>query len=300
MHKTIFALLFLVLFCSLAQADFTVYLKNGSTRQVRYAEFKGDNVDLYLSTGVVMSVNAGTIDYGLSRIERPTGYGEKVYGPGSEQAAQEPKTPTRVFTNTDVPKTTGNESQQVETAPPTETEKKAQSPLEKFKSNPLYLGILIGLVLVGVVIAISRSASSTKSGGSFFSKAIIIGVIAGGVLGVFKGIDMYRVEEARSRVKAILNGMKPGLENDVKFQTAVFLWAADTAFTNDTWTLTTYLREFDSWRNEVGITTVKEFEITDAAVEKGASPVTVIVSVTIDGQSYKMRVPKGTKISWVQ
>lgn len=307
MKKILTVSLLVLIFSSAAFANYTVYLRNGATREVKYVEFKDNLVDLYLTTGIVMSVSVDEIDYSSTGIRPGTRFGEKVFAPGeqeSKSAAPKSDAPKRVFTNQDVPHhkdtdsgASSKESEPVVSEGETKPEGTKTPPiLEKIKSKPKYIGIVIGIIVLGVVIAIGRS----KSSGGMFWPVLLIVVVGGGAFGVFKGIDLYYIEDATSRVETILTGMKSTSETDMGFQTAVFTWATGRAYEDDQWTLTTYLREFQAWRAEMGITKVENFEIKEAVVEKGASPPTVIVSVMIDGQPYKMRVPKSQKISWVQ
>lgn len=180
---------------------------------------------------------------------------------------------------------------------PVEPMKKPESTLTVLMGNPLYLGIILGIVIAIVVaIVFAKKSAGTRS---FFLLVIAVTVLcAGGIFGFAKASEYIQTDHATSRVKTILGGMKPGLEADIKFQTAVCEWAADSLFVGDRSLLTGYWNAFDVWRNEAGIWNVEHFEITSAVVLKDVSPPTVIVSVTLDDKPFKLKVPRGQRVSW--
>jgi hypothetical protein len=59
---------------------------------------------------------------------------------------------------------------------------------------------------------------------------------------------------------------------------------------------------FDNWRRGAGIFPyIREFTIDeDASVVKGVEPFTVIITGTIDGAEFSMKVPKGNAIEWLE
>ncbi len=58
---------------------------------------------------------------------------------------------------------------------------------------------------------------------------------------------------------------------------------------------------FDDWRRaESMYREIDSWAITDVTQESGSNPPAAIVSIDIDGQSYKMRVPSEKPIEWVQ
>jgi hypothetical protein len=77
------AVIVFVLLPVICQADFIVSFKDGSQHRVSKIEFKGEKADLYLSSGLVMTVPANAIDYKVTGIE-PPGEDEAitVYGKG--------------------------------------------------------------------------------------------------------------------------------------------------------------------------------------------------------------------------
>ncbi len=58
--------------------------------------------------------------------------------------------------------------------------------------------------------------------------------------------------------------------------------------------------KFDEWRREKSLyKRIESWTINDVTKESGSDPPAAIVSIDIDGQSYKMRVPKEKPIEWV-
>jgi len=95
MKKIFCFFIFFLLIASLSHAEFTVIFRDHTQRQVTKIEFKGDNADLYLVTGMVLTVPAVAIDYQLTGIERPkSAYGVTVYGKGqSTTSSVQPPAP---------------------------------------------------------------------------------------------------------------------------------------------------------------------------------------------------------------
>lgn len=65
-----FGLLFL-LAASICHAAFFVYFKDGTSREVTKLEFKGQHVELHLTTGKVLRMRKDSIDYKTTGIEPP-------------------------------------------------------------------------------------------------------------------------------------------------------------------------------------------------------------------------------------
>jgi len=83
-HKYFKPLLFtlaFLLFASLCHAKFTVYFKDGTSRDVVKIEFRGKYVDLYLTTGKILTLPENSIDYKVTGIQRPEAeVGESIVG----------------------------------------------------------------------------------------------------------------------------------------------------------------------------------------------------------------------------
>ena len=56
---------------------------------------------------------------------------------------------------------------------------------------------------------------------------------------------------------------------------------------------------FDRWGAEGGITTIGEYEITGSRSEEGSSPAATIVSGSVDGRSFELRVVSQRPLEWV-
>src|SRR3990172_3697870 len=74
-------LFFLLVFHSLCDAAFRVYLKDGASKQVSRIYFNGPKVDLYQISGVKMTVSRADIDYERSGFKEPeAAVGVSIYG----------------------------------------------------------------------------------------------------------------------------------------------------------------------------------------------------------------------------
>ena len=83
MKKIVLLFVFLLAICAVCSAEFIVYFNDHTQRTVTKIEFKGDYADLYLSTGLVMTVPTRSINFEVTGIERPSSaYGVTVYGKG--------------------------------------------------------------------------------------------------------------------------------------------------------------------------------------------------------------------------
>jgi len=101
---------------------------------------------------------------------------------------------------------------------------------------------------------------------------------------------------AAKRVNQILNEAKQGTGPEAEL--AVTLWAKNRR-TLDRDELSWASNHFDQWRMDKGLyRKFGEHTIVDSEEVKGADVPTAIVSVTIEGKPYRMRVPKDQPISW--
>lgn len=108
---------------------------------------------------------------------------------------------------------------------------------------------------------------------------------------------------AASRVNAVLKGIcsrdrdvPPGEEESL----AIAKWYADAEEITDRKRFYEAAREFDEWCREGGLLpTIKEHEVSYDDVEREKDSITIfLVSGTIDGRPFVMRVPKEGSLSW--
>lgn len=129
-------------------------------------------------------------------------------------------------------------------------------------------------------------------------KNVLVVLLTVGLLTVFiTGCGDTKVRDARDRVETILKGFT---KVDGKIvgdeETAVCMWWAN-KFRLDGRILDHASNEFDKWRNEGKFPTwLDSYEITDVR-EVGYS---MVVSGFINGSEFKMRVPEGKPISWLE
>ena len=117
--------------------------------------------------------------------------------------------------------------------------------------------------------------------------------------------EQYEIRSAKSRVNTILKGIQLQEGSDELTQgdeqTSICQWYANVVVINDPGAFGIASDEFDNWRREAGIFPyIREYTIDeDAEVVKGVEPFTVILTGTIDGSAFSMKVPKGATIEWL-
>ena len=138
------------------------------------------------------------------------------------------------------------------------------------------------------------------------SKKVLIGVavvvflaVAGrcGLSYMFTSGEAHSAEE---RVRRMLDGMKQGGDR----QQAIALWKLGT-FTipggMDAFNMAA--TEFEAWEAEHELAGMETYEVTGAEVtaETGKlGEATVVVSGTVDGRPFKLRVVQGRAVEWIE
>ena len=106
---------------------------------------------------------------------------------------------------------------------------------------------------------------------------------------------------AEKRTANILNGMQDGTGTSAKVETAMCMWAAGAYRLSDQSRLSWASDHFDQWRHakklyrKIGDYKIEKVELVPDAPEE-----TAIVTVKIEGDEYKMRVPKDHAVSWAE
>jgi len=117
--------------------------------------------------------------------------------------------------------------------------------------------------------------------------------------------ELYEIKSAKTRVTSILKGiqLREGSEELTRGdeQTSICQWYQGVVVINDPGAFGIASDGFDQWRRDAGIFPyIREFTIDeDARIVKGVEPFTVIVTGTIDGTEFSMKVPKGDTIEWL-
>ncbi len=130
--------------------------------------------------------------------------------------------------------------------------------------------------------------------------AIVVFVLAGGWYGLSRMFTSSEAHTAQERVRRVLDGMKSGGD----LQRAIFLWW-NGSFHMPLGGQEEFNRAadaFETWRAQREIKVVSSYQIKGAVVleeAKGLGQAVVLVSGTVDGQDFKMRVVHGEPISWV-
>ena len=101
---------------------------------------------------------------------------------------------------------------------------------------------------------------------------------------------------ARERVEKLLHEMAAGTQGDE--QRAIFLWARN-GKSLDSQEFSWAARNFPKWRQEKEMPPwFSDYKVTGVELLKGERIPTAIVTFTVNGKSYKARVPKDLPISW--
>jgi hypothetical protein len=107
---------------------------------------------------------------------------------------------------------------------------------------------------------------------------------------------------AQDRVKKILEGLKKdGDGNGLGLQTAICQWDSALDAIQDQGEFEQAYDHFSDWRDEFDINhrKISGYEITKVELVQESPPV-AMVSGTIEGRKFKMRVPDKRRVSWVQ
>jgi hypothetical protein len=137
------------------------------------------------------------------------------------------------------------------------------------------------------------------------SKRVLIGVatvvflVVAGRCGLGYMFTSGEAHSARERVRRILDGMKAGGDR----QAAIALWKLGTLYVpGGMEAFNQAATEFEAWEAAKEITRVTQYEITASEVVKETgrlTEATAIVSGTIDGTPFRMRVVQGKPVEWV-
>ena len=124
----------------------------------------------------------------------------------------------------------------------------------------------------------------------------VVVLVAGLLLFWAKGPSYEKL--AGERVDKILHDMMSG--KDVEMQFSVTLWAKNKRVLEQT-EMNIAMNHFDKWRQAKGLygKPFSTYKIVKSELVKDEKNPTAIVTFTIEGTEYKVRVPKDDEISWV-
>lgn len=104
---------------------------------------------------------------------------------------------------------------------------------------------------------------------------------------------------AAKRVDEMMKEMKQG--TGVEQQLAIGIWAKNHPKISDEQELAWAADHYDQFRKEKGIyRKLDSYKIVSSELVKDVTPPTAIVTVDIEGKTYKMRVPEKQPISWAE
>lgn len=106
---------------------------------------------------------------------------------------------------------------------------------------------------------------------------------------------------AEQRVETVLAGMQQdGDGTGAVIQQALCTWYNGQRFIADRDEAEAAMDGFDRWTRQQGLygRKISSYEIAGSELVEGADPETAVVSVTIEGKSYRIRVPAGKAMSW--
>jgi hypothetical protein len=129
--------------------------------------------------------------------------------------------------------------------------------------------------------------------------AVVVFLVVAGRCGLSYMFTSGEVHSAEERVRRIFDGMKQGGNR----QQAIALWKLGTFNVPggaDAFNMAA--TEFEAWEAEHELTEISHYEITDGKVtaETGKlGEATVIVSGTVDGRPFRLRVVQGQAVEWL-
>jgi hypothetical protein len=130
-------------------------------------------------------------------------------------------------------------------------------------------------------------------------RKVLSGVCAALILlSCMSGCSSNVKDNINVRVDASLNGLKEtGLTKP--YQTAICMWAENKYFIGDRASLEKAMTDYEKWvkAKEISIP-VSAFTIESVDLIDGEPNHTAIVSITIDGKTYKLRVKDNESIAW--
>ncbi|HEX7191251.1 MAG TPA: hypothetical protein VF381_06735 [Thermoanaerobaculia bacterium] len=147
-------------------------------------------------------------------------------------------------------------------------------------------------------------ASSSKTPLPFLKSSVLRGpVIAWSLIVVVAGLLIFWAKGpgyeklAADRVDKVLHDMMSGKEMEMQF--SVTLWAKNKRVLEQT-EMNLAMDHFDKWRQAKGIygKAFSSYKIEKSELLKDEANPTAIVTFTIEGTEYKVRVPKDEEISW--
>ena len=138
------------------------------------------------------------------------------------------------------------------------------------------------------------------------SKRVLIGAAAvvfvaiAGRCGLSYMFTSGEAHSARERVRRIFDGMKAGGDR----QQAIALWKLGTLYVpGGMEAFNAAATEFEAWEAERELAGISGYEITGSEVvqeTRRLGDATVIVSGTIDGRPFRLRVVQGRAVEWAE
>ena len=128
---------------------------------------------------------------------------------------------------------------------------------------------------------------------------VLIGLIWGGKLAVDEMSRRTSREDAQTRVRMVLTGLKQGA-GATEYQTAVCMWK-DGSYALGPEAFRTASDEFDEWGRRRGLTNLRAFEVGDAAIEKEAyalDSAVVVVKGSVDGKPFVAHSARSKPLLW--
>jgi len=129
--------------------------------------------------------------------------------------------------------------------------------------------------------------------------AVVVFLVVAGRCGLSHMFTAGEAHSAEERVRRIFDGMKRGGNR----QQAIALWKLGTfSIPGGMDAFDMAATEFEAWEEEHELTDISQYEITGAEVtaETGKlGEATVIVSGTVDGRPFRLRVVQGLAVEWL-
>jgi hypothetical protein len=108
-------------------------------------------------------------------------------------------------------------------------------------------------------------------------------------------------KDAKLRVETILSGIEKGGGGvSIDLQTSVCQWDRGAILIKDSFELDKVLDRFNRWCGEKGFYNrrIRDWQVLDSTCDESGD--NCVVTVRIEGQTSRMKVPRGKRISWAE
>jgi len=126
----------------------------------------------------------------------------------------------------------------------------------------------------------------------------LLTAVAAASLPALTSCSYFETRETRGRVIEMMEAWQADpTGSSGHMQHAVCMWYRGTSFMDDV-ELTIARKKFDGWRRQKGLSKIESWEIESITKDTESIQETMLVSVKINGKSYRMRMAQRDPIEW--